>query len=106
VKAKLNVGKSDDEDKIEEIPLNRDFIIPGPLDLQLHRDYQTVCPIALYVDIDDKSYETVGQEGMGLCGGPTMYPFAIPKLTQAEYQDERGEIGDKYRISETLKTIK
>lgn len=35
-----------------------------------------------------------------------MYPFNIPKLNQAEYQDERGEIGDKYQISDTLKSIK
>ena len=35
-----------------------------------------------------------------------MYPFDIPKLNQAEYQDERGEIGDKYQISDILKSIK
>ena len=101
--------KNDDkftEEDDEEASRNTDFIIPGPLDLQLQRDYQTVCPIALYMAVDDKSYETVGQEGMGLCGGETKYPFDIPKLTQAQYQDERGEIGDKYQISDTLKLIK
>lgn len=39
---------------------NRDFIIPGPLTLDLQQNYQTACPIALYVAVDDKSYETVG----------------------------------------------
>ena len=42
---------------------------------------------------------------MGICGEQANYPFNIPKLNQAEYQDERGEIGDKYRISNILKSI-
>ena len=56
--------------------------------------------------VDDKAYETVGRERLGICGGDREYPFDIPKLNQAEYQDERGEIGDKYQISDILKNIR
>lgn len=34
-----------------------------------------------------------------------VYPYDIPKQNNTEYQDERGETGDKYQLTGLIKSI-